>query len=116
MKTERKKISLGGSATDMLVVMAEGNPGAIRIMTEVIEKKKENSEWLRTLLDLDDMNMRGSQIWCAYKIGCGEDLDQFIKRVNDRDPELVKAVNDLDESGRGPEVAVIGGGSFEHVA
>jgi hypothetical protein len=42
------------------------------------------------LLDLDDMNMRGSQIWVGFKNHCEGEIDVFLDAVKNRDPELVK--------------------------
>ena len=37
------------------------------------------------ILSLDDMNMRGSQIWVAYKDHCGQDIEKFIACIKERE-------------------------------
>lgn len=63
------------------------------------------------LLNLDDMNIRGPQIWVAYKDICKGDLEQLVGRIEKRDPELVAAINRIIPDG---EQAVEHGASFAH--
>jgi len=73
------------------------------------------------LLSLDDMNMRGSQIWVGYKGHCGEDIEKFVQCINDRDSNMVEVVNkecyhpEIEYDGY-DEKAVTNGASFDHVA
>lgn len=64
------------------------------------------------LLNLDDMNERGRQIRHAFDQVCDGCIDEFIRRVNQRDAALVGTVNTLT-LGK-PELAVCWGGSEQH--
>ncbi len=91
----RKPIELHGSVTPMevMVEMAEGNPGALTAIMAIINK--DTALGIIDLCHLDDMNMRGPQIWVGYKDYCGHDIDKFIDCIRDRDPQMVAKVNEV---------------------
>lgn len=62
-------------------------------------------------LNLDDMNMRGSQIAVAYSDYAGRDVQKFIAAVNERDSLMVAAVN--EKCAYTGEIAVTGGASLK---
>lgn len=66
---------------------------------------------LMFILDLDDMGMRGSQIWVAWKDHCKCDLEAFKKALQDRDPAMVATVNASRGHADGTPRAVTGGAS-----
>jgi hypothetical protein len=104
----RAKVPRIATIRETVDLMAEGHPG----VTAVIHLVYRYAAYpIDIIMDLDDMNMRGLQIWHAWDI-CGQDIDMFILRVADRDPKLVEAVNALlpDE----PERAVTYGGTDRH--
>ena len=59
--------------------MSEGNIGAVKVMMRIIEL--EGDIGLCTILDLNDMNIRGSQIWVGYKDYCKCDIGLFVKSI-----------------------------------
>jgi hypothetical protein len=59
---------------DTLILMAEGNPGALNVLIEL--EKSDNLVWA---MHLDDMNIRGTQIWLGYKDYCKQDLNKFVE-------------------------------------
>lgn len=66
------------STMEMLVAMAEGNPGAATVLAQTINHKwKNNIPGLLVVLHLDDLEIYGSDIWVLYKNCCGEDLDKM---------------------------------------
>jgi hypothetical protein len=85
----RKKIDLTMTTMDVLIVMAEGNPGAMSVLAKLM--KEPNGVFL--ILDLDDMGMRGEQIWIAYKDGCGQDIEAIKDFCRSRDEKIVAIVN-----------------------
>lgn len=106
----RTKLNTTGSWIEIVVQMAEGNPGAATVLGMLL---RENMEGFRAILDLDDMNIRGSQIWIAYKYYCKEDLPVLMKAVFDQEPKLVEEVNEqcsIDP----PERAVCSGASYSY--
>lgn len=74
--------------------MSIGNPGAIRVLSEIFAK--EGSLAFLTVLDLDDMGMRGAKIWIGFNDYCKQDLDAFIKAVQSRDKEMLAMVNNRE--------------------
>lgn len=107
----REPISLSDSTMDMVVKMAEGSPGAISVIMQLMNR--DDPAALMDVLSLDDMNIRGSQIWLGYKDHCGEDIEKFAKAIKDRDEAMIATIN-ANTSGK--ERAVKGGASFDNVA
>lgn len=91
MAAERAKIDLTDTMQDLIIKMSEGNPGAVSVLVEMAKAKGVDVLWL--ILGLDDMNIRGSQIWVGFKDRCGGDLGVFEQAIKDRDPEMVAAIN-----------------------
>ncbi len=106
LDTQRRRYRMG----DPLLPFIEGNPGAMRVLADLAQKI-EGIEFWTLVLDLDDMNIRGAQIWVAYKDVCGEDLNALVQRVRDRDPALAEAINGVIPDG---ERAVAHGASYAH--
>lgn len=88
----RKPIDLDGSTVEALVLLSEGNPGAVTVLGQIAQKYPK--ELLLLLFDLDDMNIRGSQIWVGYKDHCGENIDRFVQCIRDRDPDMIEKINE----------------------
>lgn len=105
----RKRISFMMNIQEMIITMTEGNPGALGVLTGMII----NTNRLHCILHLDDMNMRGSQIWIAYKNYCDNNMEKFVDCVQKRDPEMVAMVNKMHFEQGGTEVAVTSGASFK---
>ena len=107
--TARKKLNLEDDIFTTFYKMSEGNPGAITAMTQLI---KEDPTRFMLILSLDDMNIRGSQIWQVYKYYCEEDVEKFKKVIQDRDADMVQYLNEENAS-VGQEKAVSGGAFFD---
>ena len=109
--SKRPKIEFGMSMQDMIATMSEGNPGGLTTMMKLIEHAG-SGPGLMLVLDLDDMNMRGPQIWVGYKYYCDGDIAKFAKAVRARDPKLVRFVNEEEGMKDFEHRAVTSGGSF----
>lgn len=109
MDNKRKEISGNQPMTEVLTTLAEGNVGALTVLMRLI-RENQMSGFL-AVLNLDDMNIRGEQVWVGYKDFCKEDLGLFRSVVQKRDPEMVKFLNTTDRCS-GPWLAVTGGGSY----
>jgi hypothetical protein len=107
----RETIELKDSFLDITVKMSEGIPGAIVVLNKLTEVLGL-SVGVMTILSLDDMNIRGSQIWVGFKDFCGEDIHRFIKAIQNRDPNMVAAINIGCVRGKETEAAVCSGASF----
>lgn len=96
--TARPKLDLNDTMIETIMKMTDGNPGAIVGLTSMLKADKTGG---MLLLGLDDMNIRGSQIWEAYKYLYHEDGEKFAKAVSKRDPKMVDFINQ--------ELASVGG-------
>lgn len=85
----REKVTLKDTVQEVIVKMAEGNPGAVRVLCELAKAEFG----IMDVLSLDDMNIRGCQIWVGYKDHCGEDLSKFRQAIKKRDQEMVTTIN-----------------------
>lgn len=79
MSYSKPRITLGMSVGDIVYAITEGNPGAIRVVMELIEKgpkiDPDNALGpIGPLLNLDTLDCYGSRIWMLYKDVCGQDL------------------------------------------
>lgn len=101
----RKPINPAGGLLEAAVLLGEGNPGALTVLRDLLADR----ETAFTILHLEDMNIRGSQIWVAYKDHCKCDLGTFVKACFERDPAMVATVN--QECADSGEVAVERGAS-----
>ncbi len=124
----REKIQLTDTTLDLVTKMSEGNPGALSVLMDMV-----TSGHTLVILSLDDMNIRGSQIWVGWKDHFfknwkGEEkptkedqMAAFIEAITDRDPAMVETINnecfqpDLPYEGY-KEKAVTHGASWEHQA
>ena len=88
----RENLDSVDTVQDLVVLMAEGNPGGLNVMMGLL---KENGTEIGAALivKLDEMNMRGPQIWVGYKDHCGQDLEAFAKAIIDGDQSMVDKVN-----------------------
>ena len=91
---------------ELLVIMSEGNPGALTALTQILNKDPVTG--VMTILHMDDMNIRGPQVWVGYKDYCGEDIEKFVEALQKRDEGMVLMIN---ERVGGDEPAVTSGGS-----
>lgn len=100
----RSEISLTDNTKDVLVTLAEGNPGALRVLMQLLA----GDGGLFDLLHLDDMNIRGTQVWVAFKDFAKEDLAAFRVAIRKRDPEMIRVVNAEGARGNHDWLAVAG--------
>ena len=105
---KRKEIDVASSTMDMLILMAEGNPGAVTVLAQLL--KEENGIVL--VLGLDDMNIRGTQIWIGYKDYCGNDIKKFAEYILKRDKGMIEKINQEGLRGNHNHKAVEGGAAF----
>lgn len=84
----RKDLRLTGNIVEILIAMSEENIGAVEVLKKVLDETG-----FMGIYKLDQMNIRGSQIWTAYKDYCNENFELFMKSLKNNDPDLVKCVN-----------------------
>jgi hypothetical protein len=75
--------SLSMSFMDIMVAFAEGNPGACRVLSEIVTaapKIDPDSALgaLGPLCSLDNLDCYGSRIWMLYKDVCGQNINTML--------------------------------------
>ena len=108
---QRKEISLSSTPLDIMFIMSEGNPGAATVLSKIIETLTVDG--IMTVLSLDDMNIRGTQIWIGYKDFCHENLNEFIGAIKNRSIQMVDVINKEGLKGNHEAMAVVSGASFD---
>jgi hypothetical protein len=106
----RPKIEAHDSLRDIMVKMSQGNPGGLSALIALV--KRDEMQGFMRILSLDDMGMRGSQIWVAYKDHCKQDIEAFEKAIDARDPGMVATVNASRSHADSTPPAVTSGASF----
>jgi len=77
------RLVLSDTVRDMIIKLAEDNPGAIRVCSEIFEagEKIDRDSFhggFSTLLNLDSLEIYGANIWLLYKDVCNEDITLTI--------------------------------------
>ena len=106
----RRPIEFTNDITDTISVMCEGNPGGLSVLMGAFHKL-EPVENIAFLMHLEDMNIRGSQIWVGYKDYCNCNLNDFIEKVSQRDASMVEIINKEHSYDPQLPVAVTQGGT-----
>lgn len=88
---KREKIDYS-DVFDGLSKLSEGNPGAASVLAKMLTADDFISGSM-ALAYLDEMNIRGYQIWVAYKDYCGENIDLLIKSIIGNDERMLKCIN-----------------------
>lgn len=105
----REHINPEDSMNTIIDKMTEGNPGAAVVLGALAKKAKDASDVLFPIFDMDDMNIRGSQIWIGFKVCCEHNLDVFVEKLEHRDQGLVDEVNKFGLMGNHVWKAVVRG-------
>lgn len=75
MKNE--KITSNMSIMDMIMVMSEGNPGAITILADMLN----DPTGILDIFLLDSLEIRGSRIWMLYSDCCEKNKKKFDRTL-----------------------------------
>lgn len=59
----------------------------------VLMKMAKEEIGILDILRLDDMNIRGPQIWIGYKDVAKQDMPRFIGLIRKRDPVMITKIN-----------------------
>ena len=65
---------LNMSILEIMGALSEGNPGALRVLTELFG---EDGRGFPDVIGCDSKRLYGSRIWVLYKDVCGEDIRRF---------------------------------------
>ena len=97
------------SLREVLIKAAEDNPSAVKVLMKIMQKF--HYAGFSIILQLDDMNIRGTQIFVGYKYHCRGNLDRFIECINNKDSKMLETINNEGLKGKYPHKAVPGGAS-----
>lgn len=78
------------SHREILLKMANGNPGAVVGLIELL--KIHDIRGLVAICTLDDLGIRGSDIWIGYKDYCKHDAHKFLELIIARDEEMISFI------------------------
>jgi hypothetical protein len=109
--SERKPIDFYGTTKDTICLMSEGNPGALSVLMQMFNNNPDDG--ILAILHLDDMNIRGTQIWIGYKDHCGQDIDKFKEAIFNRDSDMIRTINQEGLNGNHKDKAVPSGASAD---
>lgn len=101
---KREELRLNENLTAWAVKVSEGNPGAATVIAQALKKYHEEAAVI--ILFLDDMNIRGAQIWIGYKDYCGCDIDKFIGCIKEKDQAMIEKINEESRKANIPWKAV----------
>jgi len=74
------RLTLNDDFKESMKKLCDGNPGAINVMFQCLDKDFISGSL--TLVELDRKGIYGSDIWRIYKDECGEDIDKFMRKIN----------------------------------
>jgi hypothetical protein len=72
-----EKLNGNMNMMEMIFTMSEGNPGAMRV---VMEMMKDPRSFMDILL-LDSLDIRGSKIWLVYNDCCNQDMNKYNRTL-----------------------------------
>ena len=110
-KTERKKITQAEDLEEIVALMAEGNALSTFVILTILINKQFGQ--MKTILRLDNMNIRGSQLAYAVDKYCEGSIPDFVKKVQTKDFQMVYAINIHSAKTKQRERAVMDGTAFK---
>lgn len=83
MSYENPKIKYNDSVMSIVIKMAEGNIGAVNVLSELVKQgpaidPDDIFKGVGAIMQMDNLDLYGSNIWLLYKDICGEDLTKTI--------------------------------------
>ena len=94
------RINLNDNTQSAIMKIVEGNPGALSVCTQALEKGPSvdpDSAFggLGVLLDFDTLGLYGSKIWMLYKDVCGESIEKMMGVLRGRQLGLISSAQVL---------------------
>lgn len=87
-KVYRKPINFTDEFAHAL--MSEGRIGALSLIMHIISMRPDSEKLLSIL---DDMNIRGEQLYCAFNDWAEKDLVKFIEGTINKNSEMIDFIN-----------------------
>jgi hypothetical protein len=67
----------GLSVYETIDIMAEGNPGAMKTIMQILQDPKG----FLTLLSLDSLDIRGARLYMLFNDCCGRNMKKFNRTI-----------------------------------
>lgn len=80
-KNHKERITLDDTMMNIVMKMADGNPGAVTVLVQLISDKNDPDSWaggLGNLLSLDTHGIYGPNIWVLFKNVCGQNIVNVV--------------------------------------
>jgi hypothetical protein len=77
---------------EAVIKMAEGNPGAISVLMELLRDESINGAL--AIYWMDELKIRGWRIWFAFKDCCQQDLHKLYKCLLEQDKQMINKINE----------------------
>lgn len=81
---------INDSPLSAILKVGKGNPGALRVLLNINDKMPHG---LAFIIKLDEMGIRGSDIWLGFKDYCKQDLHKFYTLVMEGDEGMQEFIN-----------------------
>lgn len=89
----REPLRSSHSVEEVVTVLSDGTENARFVLEGILEETDDEEVTLGIWLTLDDMNMRGNQIWVAFAGFAQGDMEFFQVAILSRSQDMVDYVN-----------------------
>lgn len=91
------RIKMTDSVEDVIIKLAEGNPGALTTLFEIMkEKELDITKYLETFLVIDTMELYGSYLYMLWNDCCNRDIKKVLNVIEGYQNGKINK-NDLNE-------------------
>ena len=78
MASNKTRITAGMTLTEVIITMADGNPGALTCMMQMVQS---DPMAMLDLLSLDSLGIYGSKLYMLWSDCCGRDMKKFKETI-----------------------------------
>jgi hypothetical protein len=113
-----EKLTGQDNALTAITKLAGGNPGALRVCTEIVKWGTEidpnGLSYFGALLNLDSLHIYGSRIWLLYKDICRESLVTMLACLRGwqlgivSQKDLIRAIDNAESGNRAHNLDLLG--------
>lgn len=79
---EKLRINLSDSISTVFTKMADGNPGALKVLLEMIKISETGVNGLFTILNLDSLGIYGTDIYVLYNDICDRNISKTMAMIS----------------------------------
>ena len=91
----KNKLTLDMTGRESIVLMCDGNPGALNVLLELVDKNAIVDTdsvlgFMTTMCGMDESGIYGSDIWILYKDICGSDVVMLMALFRGKQMGLIR--------------------------